>query len=362
MAPATEHPERPLQNGSLEQDDGQDGQKDDVSKTIDGKKSIDLNGKQKIDDDKQKQKKKYTRLSQLRRRRCARKDGRGEDESDLSEGFESEDEEDDEEDAKGSAELTGASSAQSPANPCVLRKEVKREALVGQASWDSGSEEDEDGGTAFDVETDSDMNSQESRSDLEDIEDTENSEHTDSQAKEQHEDDAVQSRAERVSKDSDTPPTTNGPLMPSDPSISSNLQAMSSQLFQAKRCFRLAPTFSNVLLRPQFSPSSGGSTPAQTNVSAVPSQEPPPPHEDSPCNLNPSTANGTSENGNAPGLLLLLLFDLVIHTNNFIFLHYSNLMVLTGQFWFIQKSSESFVLHYRKVSEVWKLGICSYML
>lgn len=296
MAPATEHPERPLQNGSLEQDDGQDGQKDDVSKTIDGKKSIDLNGKQKIDDDKQKQKKKYTRLSQLRRRRCARKDGRGEDESDLSEGFESEDEEDDEEDAKGSAELTGASSAQSPANPCVLRKEVKREALVGQASWDSGSEEDEDGGTAFDVETDSDMNSQESRSDLEDIEDTENSEHTDSQAKEQHEDDAVQSRAERVSKDSDTPPTTNGPLMPSDPSISSNLQAMSSQLFQAKRCFRLAPTFSNVLLRPQFSPSSGCSTPAQTNVSAVPSQEPPPPHEDSPCNLNPSTANGTSEN------------------------------------------------------------------
>lgn len=338
MAPVTEHSERHLQNGSLEQDDGQDEQKDDDSKRIDGKKSIDLNDKQKIDDDKQKQKKKYTRLSQLRRRRCARKDGHGEDESDLSEGFESEDEEDYEESTKGSVELCGASSAQSPANPCVLRKEVKREALVGQGSWDSGSEEDEDGGTAFDVETDSDMNSQESRSDLEDIEDTENSEHTGSQAQEQREDDGEQSRGERVSKDSNTPPTTNGPLMPSDPSISSNLQAMSSQLFQAKRCFRLAPTFSNVLLRPQGSPSSGGSTPAQTNVSAAPSQEPPPSHEDSPCNLHPSTANGTSENGDAPGLFLqpicqlLLLFYLVIQTNNFmsIFLHYLNIMVLIG--------------------------------
>uniref|UniRef100_A0A3P9M8R1 Nonsense-mediated mRNA decay factor n=1 Tax=Oryzias latipes TaxID=8090 RepID=A0A3P9M8R1_ORYLA len=127
-------------------------------------------------EEKQRQKKKYVRLSRLRRRRCARKDGQ-EDESDLSEGFESDEEEDHEED---------------------------------------GSEEEE-GGTAFDVETDSDMNSQESRSDLEDIEDAENSEARD---------------------------------MPSDASISSNLQAMSSQLFQTKRCFRLAPTFSNMLLRP----------------------------------------------------------------------------------------------------------------
>uniref|UniRef100_A0AAX7SU14 Nonsense-mediated mRNA decay factor n=1 Tax=Astatotilapia calliptera TaxID=8154 RepID=A0AAX7SU14_ASTCA len=158
----------------------------------------------KMNEEKQRQKKKYSRLSRLRRRRCARKDGHGEDESDLSEGFESEEEEDDDEER-------------------------------GEGSWGSGSEEEEEGGTAFDVETDSDMNSQESRSDLEDIEDTENSEDA----------------GERDT--TDTPPTTNGPLMSSDSSISSNLQAMSSQLFQAKRCFRLAPTFSNMLLRPHAS-------------------------------------------------------------------------------------------------------------
>uniref|UniRef100_A0A671WF14 Nonsense-mediated mRNA decay factor n=1 Tax=Sparus aurata TaxID=8175 RepID=A0A671WF14_SPAAU len=150
----------------------------------------------KLEEEKQRQKKKYTRLSRLRRRRCARKDARGEDESDLSEGFENH--------------------------------------LGEEGSWGSGSEEEEEeGGTAFDVETDSDMNSQESRSDLEDIEDTENSDNLEGD------------------RDGDTPPTTNGPLMPADSSISSNLQAMSSQLFQAKRCFRLAPTFSNMLLRPQ---------------------------------------------------------------------------------------------------------------
>uniref|UniRef100_A0A8C1A334 Nonsense-mediated mRNA decay factor n=1 Tax=Cyprinus carpio carpio TaxID=630221 RepID=A0A8C1A334_CYPCA len=146
------------------------------------KKSLE---KKRSAEEKQKQKRKFSRLSMLRRRRCAHK----EDESDLSEGFESDEEESGEEDG----------------------------------SWESGSEEDE-GGTAFDVETDSDMNSQESRSDLEDMEDAEN--------------------------ENSTPPVTNGPLVSNDTSISSNLQAMSSQLFQAKRCFRLAPTFSNVLLRP----------------------------------------------------------------------------------------------------------------
>uniref|UniRef100_A0A672S5F0 Nonsense-mediated mRNA decay factor n=1 Tax=Sinocyclocheilus grahami TaxID=75366 RepID=A0A672S5F0_SINGR len=141
----------------------------------------------------QKQKRKFSRLSMLRRRRCAHK----EDESDLSEGFESDEEEDEEGGEDG--------------------------------SWESGSEDE--GGTAFDVETDSDMNSQESRSDLEDMED---------------EDEQAQPSREENS----TPPVTNGPLVSNDASISSNLQAMSSQLFQAKRCFRLAPTFSNVLLRP----------------------------------------------------------------------------------------------------------------
>uniref|UniRef100_A0A667WTN3 Nonsense-mediated mRNA decay factor n=1 Tax=Myripristis murdjan TaxID=586833 RepID=A0A667WTN3_9TELE len=193
----------------------------------------------KLEEEKQRQKKKYTRLSRLRRRRCARKDGRPEDESDLSEGFESdEDEEDDIDEGRGR-----------------------------EGSWESGSEEEEEeGGTAFDVETDSDMNSQESRSDLEDIEDTENS----------------------AREDGDTPPTTNGPLLPcSDPNISSNLQAMSSQLFQAKRCFRLAPTFSNMLLRPQGSSSSGNPTPTPTDASATTSQETPPPPGDSPCDMSP---------------------------------------------------------------------------
>uniref|UniRef100_A0A673B666 Nonsense-mediated mRNA decay factor n=1 Tax=Sphaeramia orbicularis TaxID=375764 RepID=A0A673B666_9TELE len=195
---------------------------------------------QKLEEDKQRQKKKYTRLSRLRRRRCARKDGQGDDESDLSEGFESEEDEDDDEE--------------------------RRDPLGEEGSWGSGSEEEEEGGTAFDVETDSDMNSQESRSDLEDMEDTENSDHLERE------------------RDGDTPPTTNGPLLPSDPSISTNLQAMSSQLFQAKRCFRLAPTFSNVLLRPQGSSLSGAPTPTPTptDVSAPPSQETPPPAGDSP--------------------------------------------------------------------------------
>uniref|UniRef100_A0A8D3CVU2 Nonsense-mediated mRNA decay factor n=1 Tax=Scophthalmus maximus TaxID=52904 RepID=A0A8D3CVU2_SCOMX len=181
----------------------------------------------KSEEDKQKQKKKYTRLSRLRRRRCARKDGRGEDESDLSEGFE--------------------------------------KAPGEEGSWGSGSEEEEEeGGTAFDVETDSDMNSQESRSDLEDIEDTENSDNLEGQAREhQDEEEDEEQPKEDGERDGNTPPTTNGPLVPSDASISSNLQAMSSQLFQAKRCFRLAPTFSNMLLRPQAS--SGIPTPTDSD-------------------------------------------------------------------------------------------------
>uniref|UniRef100_A0A3Q3E643 Nonsense-mediated mRNA decay factor n=1 Tax=Labrus bergylta TaxID=56723 RepID=A0A3Q3E643_9LABR len=169
---------------------------------VGAKKQSSVEEQRKTEEDKQRQKKKYTRLSRLRRRRCARKDTRGDDESDLSEGFESEEDEDEDEE--------------------------RRDPLAEEGSWGSGSEEEEEGGTAFDVETDSDMNSQESRSDLEDMEDEEGGD-----------------------RDGDTPPTTNGPLLPGDSSISSNLQAMSSQLFQAKRCFRLAPTFSNMLLKPQ---------------------------------------------------------------------------------------------------------------
>uniref|UniRef100_A0A3B3SA42 Nonsense-mediated mRNA decay factor n=1 Tax=Paramormyrops kingsleyae TaxID=1676925 RepID=A0A3B3SA42_9TELE len=155
-------------------------------------------GEERPEEDKQKHKKKYSRLSMLRRRRCTRK----QDESDLSEGFES-DEEDEEEQ---------------------------------EGSYESASEEE--GGTAFDVETDSDMNSQESRSDLEDMEDSGSPPREPSRPQ------------PSPREEGSTPPAVNGPLLPNDPSITSNLQAMSSQLFQAKRCFRLAPTFSNMLLHP----------------------------------------------------------------------------------------------------------------
>lgn len=68
---------------------------------------------------------------------------------------------------------------------------------------------------------------------------------------------------------------------------------MSSQLFQSKRCFRLAPTFSNMLLRPQVANASLG-TP--TDASAPPSQETPPPPGDLPADTEPGTANGTDDN------------------------------------------------------------------
>uniref|UniRef100_A0A8B9VGB0 Nonsense-mediated mRNA decay factor n=1 Tax=Anas zonorhyncha TaxID=75864 RepID=A0A8B9VGB0_9AVES len=136
-----------------------------------------------------KKSKKYSRLSCLRRRRHPQKV----DESDLSEGFDSDS-------SQGSTK--------------------------GSDGSESGSEKsDEEAEAAFDVETDSDMNSQESRSDLEDMEDEPDS-------------------------------AVNGPvsLSTNDASIASNLQAMSTQLFQTKRCFRLAPTFSNILLKPNCEP------------------------------------------------------------------------------------------------------------
>ncbi|KAG7216503.1 hypothetical protein INR49_001989 [Caranx melampygus] len=298
-APPTDHcDERPLQNGSLEQEDDEEeeAKDEDGCERVSAKKHSSVEEQRKSEEDKQRQKKKYTRLSRLRRRRCARKDGRGEDESDLSEGFESEEDEDDDEEKRGRADSTGGTTTGPPLNPSSIRKETKRDPLGEEGSWGSGSEEEEEeGGTAFDVETDSDMNSQESRSDLEDMEDAENSDNLEGQAREHQdeEEDEDQTKEERGDRDGDTPPTTNGPLMPSDSSISSNLQAMSSQLFQAKRCFRLAPTFSNMLLRPQVSSSSGIPTP--TDASAPPSQETPPPPGDSPSNMNPGTANGTNE-------------------------------------------------------------------
>ncbi|XP_028985612.1 nonsense-mediated mRNA decay factor SMG5 [Betta splendens] len=291
-APPTDYSDpRPLQNGSLEQEDEEELKNEDGHLQKD--RSVEEQGK--LEEEKQRQKKKYTRLSRLRRRRCAHKDGHEEDESDLSEGFESEDDEDDDEEGRGRADSTGGTASGTPVSASSVRKNTKGDPLAEAGSWGSGSEEEEEeGGTAFDVETDSDMNSQESRSDLEDMEDTENSD-KEGQAREHPDEEEDQPKEEAADRDGDTPPATNGPLMPSDSSISSNLQAMSSQLFQAKRCFRLAPTFSNMLLRPQASSASGIPTP--TDASAPPSQEtPPPPPEDSPCNVNPGTANGTNDN------------------------------------------------------------------
>ncbi|XP_029141876.1 protein SMG5 isoform X2 [Protobothrops mucrosquamatus] len=153
--------------------------------------------------------KKYSRLSCLRRRRRAQKL----DESDLSEGF----------DSDSSPESTKASGAS-----------------------DTGSEKsDEEAEAAFDMETDSDMNSQESRSDLEDMEE-----------EEENGTRGAPDLGPGLAKTDPPEPVANGPgsLGSSEASIASNLQAMSTQLFQTKRCFRLAPTFSNVLLKPGCGP------------------------------------------------------------------------------------------------------------
>lgn len=294
-APPTDRSDvKPLQNGSLEQEDEEEEKDKDGCERV--KKHCSMEEQCKLEEEKQRQKKKYTRLSRLRRRRCTRKDAQGEDESDLSEGFESEEEEDDDDDRRGNADSAGGTTTGTPDDPPPIRKETKRDHLGEEGSWGSGSEEEEEeGGTAFDVETDSDMNSQESRSDLEDMEDTENSDNLEGQAREHQdeEEDEDQPKEEGGDGDGGTPPTTNGPLMPSDSSISSNLQAMSSQLFQAKRCFRLAPTFSNMLLRPQAS----SAIPAPTDASAPPSQETPPLSGDCPRDMNPGATNGTNENG-----------------------------------------------------------------
>ncbi|XP_053134220.1 nonsense-mediated mRNA decay factor SMG5 [Hemicordylus capensis] len=183
-------------------------------------------GEQKKDDSKKG--KKYSRLSCLRRRRHAQKV----DESDLSEGFDSD---------------------SSP------------DSTKGSDGSETGSEKsDEEAEAAFDVETDSDMNSQESRSDLEDMEDEpegdggghpggmRNGAREASDSAEGDEGRLADSKSPGVAKADAPEPVANGPgsLGPSDASIASNLQAMSTQLFQTKRCFRLAPTFSNVLLKP----------------------------------------------------------------------------------------------------------------
>ncbi|XP_028837357.1 nonsense-mediated mRNA decay factor SMG5 [Denticeps clupeoides] len=276
--------QRPLQNGSLEDDEEEDDEEEaeedeeEEKGNEGGLKPCEQSDKvkrasaKKLGIENQKQKRKFSRLSMLRRRRCARK----EDDSDLSEGFESDEEEEDEDDGGGGPN-GGLGSTGATENSSSQSKDIRRVPLGEEGSWESGSEEE--GGTAFDVETDSDMNSQESRSDLEDIEDGES---TGLEGQEEGEEEEGQRQTPREDG-SITPPTSNGPLLSNDSSISSNLQAMSSQLFQAKRHFRLAPTFSNVLLRPQTTPS-----PA-TDLSTTQT----PPHTgDLSTNTGSGTANG----------------------------------------------------------------------
>ncbi|XP_072285015.1 nonsense-mediated mRNA decay factor SMG5 isoform X2 [Pyxicephalus adspersus] len=155
---------------------------------------------------------KYSRLSRLRRRRHARKT----DESDLSEGFDSDS-------SHGSAK--------------------------GSDNSDSASEKSDEE-AAFDMESDSDMNSQESRSDLEDIED------------DHSEENKIPKEASKISEEKSVSPVkteaqetpVNCPGATTSEAIASNLQAMSTQMFQTKRCFRLAPTFTNVFVKPSAEP------------------------------------------------------------------------------------------------------------
>ncbi|NIG61043.1 Protein SMG5 [Pontoporia blainvillei] len=88
---------------------------------------------------------------------------------------------------------------------------------------------------AFDAKTDSEMKSQESRSDLEDKEDEEGT---------------WSPALEPPWARSEASESFSGPLDPSEASTASNLQAMSTQMLQTKCCFQLAPTFSNLLLQP----------------------------------------------------------------------------------------------------------------
>ncbi|XP_057265961.1 nonsense-mediated mRNA decay factor SMG5 [Pezoporus wallicus] len=182
--------------------------------------------------------KKYSRLSCLRRRRHPRQL----DESDLSEGFES-----------GSSQGSGKGS---------------------DGSESASDKSDDEGEAAFDAESDSEMNSQESRSDLEEMEEDEEEEEEDEEEEEEEGSNRGKSgpkeafkngvegaglgdsKGSNGSKAEAPEPSLNGPasLATSESSIASNLQAMSTQLFQTKRCFRLAPTFSNILLKPSPDP------------------------------------------------------------------------------------------------------------
>ncbi|XP_039608358.1 protein SMG5 [Polypterus senegalus] len=262
--------ERNMQNGTADEEDGDEDENE-------GKIGLESNHKGGISDELKKcTKKKYSRLSRLRRRRYTRK----EDESDLSEGFDSEGEIGADDENRDLVPGKCSKDTVSPELNLISESVSSRQSGNASTPWDSGSdksdgadeeeeEEEEEAETAFDVETDSDMNSQESRSDLEDIEEgpkeqtqvdfAEGGLNTVSNANNEQESHMFETSKVNDLTDGrmDGNTSVNGPISAlalgssnNDSSIASNLQAMSSQLFQTKRCFRLAPTFSNVLLRP----------------------------------------------------------------------------------------------------------------
>ncbi|GCC42943.1 hypothetical protein chiPu_0027266, partial [Chiloscyllium punctatum] len=199
--------------------------------------------------------KKYSRLAQLRRRRHARQKA---DESDLSEGFDS----DPSDESAKESERSDSGSERSDED---------------EAEDEEDDEDDEEAEAAFDLESESDMNSQESRSDLEDMvvvveEEPAGGRHSESGPGPW----GCQARAPDAPPE---PALTNGPTNDCDSAIASNLQALSSQMFQAKRCFRLAPTFSNVVSRPPLPPGDGAPVAS---------------HPDKPC------ANGVIQTPGAP--------------------------------------------------------------
>ncbi|XP_063802960.1 nonsense-mediated mRNA decay factor SMG5 isoform X1 [Pseudophryne corroboree] len=201
---------------AFQNDSPDDPESREVSEVKDVEPELNQVSKQPQTKTRNKKSQKYSRLSCLRRRRHARKA----DESDLSEGFDSDS-------SHGSAK--------------------------GSDNSESASEKSDEE-AAFDIESDSDMNSQESRSDLEDIEDDPGDEGKnlkESKESPKSSEEKIEVKPVSTAKTDIQELPANGPgPATTEASMASNLQAMSTQMFQTKRCFRLAPTFTNVFVKP----------------------------------------------------------------------------------------------------------------
>ncbi|XP_075048836.1 nonsense-mediated mRNA decay factor SMG5 isoform X1 [Mixophyes fleayi] len=198
---------------AFQNDSPDDPETREVTEIKEAEPEVNQVGKQPRTKPRNKKSQKYSRLSCLRRRRHARKV----DESDLSEGFDSDS-------SRGSAK--------------------------GSDNSESASEKSDEE-AAFDMESDSDMNSQESRSDLEDMEDEPGEEGKNLKEAPKASEEKLEIKPVSSAKTEVQEPPVNGPgPATTEASMASNLQAMSTQMFQTKRCFRLAPTFTNVFVNP----------------------------------------------------------------------------------------------------------------